>query len=1073
MPTIPFVVRPVDVDFSCAMSGHAEIAAGAASLVAVPGVLSRAVASSSSSSSSSAVASLAASAPMAGVNTSIDTVSPANVPCGVSPNGESPSVVPLIEPALGQPEVPADAVKTHFTVFHLNVQGLSDANLALFDTLLQEIGRPTYVAVTETFLDRTVESICISGYHLISRLDRREGIRLDRGGVALFARDGFELSIVHIGNSEKDERSWHIIHADSGPMLLGVWYRRPQYNEIAPIQRLDHELLRYSSDCIATILVGDMNVHNPEWLRWSSRPTPEGSELEAICCVHGLKQHVREPTRINHLLDLVLSSFSSGVTCSVTPGIHELDHKGVLTEVKLSVPASEPVSRRVYDYKHADWSGLCEQLSSTDWGCFFEHLYADEAAERFTAKLLEAVENNIPVKWIRDKVYAHPWLNDECRRALSEKHEATGTASFIEKRDACTETFRVAHRSYVVKTRDELREMSSSSRGWWKLSGSLLTKARGSVNIPPLKVDGDQWATTAQAKADELAKTFRAKSLLPENEVNEYTTLEPGTSDCMNGFLRLRVRDVRKLLKALDEFSGTGPDLLPARVLKRCADVISLPVTLLTRKLLHEGRWPECWRKHWVHSIYKKGSKAEAKNYRGVHLTPQLPKIVERAIGTLLLPWLEKQQAFGPHQYAYGKGRGYKDVLVINVCSWLLAMEQGDLVGLYCSDVSGAFDRVSRPRLVSKLELLGLHPSLSAFLASWLEDRVSEVVVGGQCSLQETLCDSVFQGTVLGPPLWNCFYKDARRAANALDFTETVFADDFNCFKRFKRSKISQALRAEIEMKGAQKELHLWGKANQIIFDPCKESFHFLHRRLHSGTEFKLLGVVFDSKLLMHSAARNVATEAGWRLQQLLKSRCFFTTPELMHLYKAQVLSYVESSTPAIFHASPSVLEPVDRVQRRLLRELGMSEVEALLNFRLAPLPSRRDMAMLGALHKVTLGLAPPQLAAFFPRAAGRTTSFDRQRLRHWRLLHDKQLHSECAIDSTDIMRRSLFGLVHLYNRLPQRTVGQLSIKSFQRSLQEALKVYASAPTAPDDWQRLYSVGWRRLSLAQFDGLFN
>ena len=59
----------------------------------------------------------------------------------------------------------------------------------------------------------------------------------------------------------------------------------------------------------------------------------------------------------------------------------------------------------------------------------------------------------------------------------------------------------------------------------------------------------------------------------------------------------------------------------------------------------------------------------------------------------------------------------------------------------------------------------------------------------------------------------------------------------------------------------------------------------------------------------------------------------------------------------------PSVPEPVDRVQRILLRELGISEVDALLNFRLAPLPSRRDMAMLGVLHKVTLGLAPPQLA--------------------------------------------------------------------------------------------------------------
>ena len=76
---------------------------------------------------------------------------------------------------------------------------------------------------------------------------------------------------------------------------------------------------------------------------------------------------------------------------------------------------------------------------------------------------------------------------------------------------------------------------------------------------------------------------------------------------------------------------------------------------------------------------------------------------MERAVGILLLPWLDKQQAFGAHQYAYGKGRGYKDVLAINVCSWLLAMEQGDLVGLYCSDVSGAFDCASRVRLVAKL----------------------------------------------------------------------------------------------------------------------------------------------------------------------------------------------------------------------------------------------------------------------------------------------------------------------------------------------------------------------------------
>ena len=130
-------------------------------------------------------------------------------------------------------------------------------------------------------------------------------------------------------------------------------------------------------------------------------------------------------------------------------------------------------------------------------------------------------------------------------------------------------------------------------------------------------------------------------------------------------------------------------------------------------------------------------------------------------MASLLVPWLESQGSFGPHQYAYSKGKGYKDVLTINVCSWILALERGELLGVYCSDVSGAFDRVPHCRLGDKLERQGLHPGMLSFLKSWLQDRVQEVVVGGRSAGAEALRDSVFQGTVLGPPLWNVFCSDA------------------------------------------------------------------------------------------------------------------------------------------------------------------------------------------------------------------------------------------------------------------------------------------------------------------------
>ena len=124
-----------------------------------------------------------------------------------------------------------------------------------------------------------------------------------------------------------------------------------------------------------------------------------------------------------------------------------------------------------------------------------------------------------------------------------------------------------------------------------------------------------------------------------------------------SGFMRLRVRTLLKLLKNLDEHSGTGPDRLPARILKSCASELALPVTLLARKLLAEGRWPSCWRTHWVHAIHKRKSRADANKYRGVHLTAQLSKVVERAIGCLFIPWAEAHDLYGPCQFAYGKGK--------------------------------------------------------------------------------------------------------------------------------------------------------------------------------------------------------------------------------------------------------------------------------------------------------------------------------------------------------------------------------------------------------------------------------
>lgn len=130
----------------------------------------------------------------------------------------------------------------------------------------------------------------------------------------------------------------------------------------------------------------------------------------------------------------------------------------------------------------------------------------------------------------------------------------------------------------------------------------------------------------------------------------------------------MRRRHVTKTLRKLNENSGTGPDSLPSRILKRCAIALSLPIVRLARLMLNSGVWPSIWRTHWVAPLHKKRSKADPGNYRGIHLSAQLSKVLERVLGFHFVSFLERTGAYGEHQFAYSKGRGHGDALLFNVC---------------------------------------------------------------------------------------------------------------------------------------------------------------------------------------------------------------------------------------------------------------------------------------------------------------------------------------------------------------------------------------------------------------------
>ena len=238
-----------------------------------------------------------------------------------------------------------------------------------------------------------------------------------------------------------------------------------------------------------------------------------------------------------------------------------------------------------------------------------------------------------------------------------------------------------------------------------------------------------------------------------------------------------------------------------------------------------------------------------------------------------------------------------------------------------------------------------------------------------------------------------------------------------------------------------------------MVFENTKESFHVLSHRYPYGEDFKLLGVTFDCKLAMDTAARALVGEARWKVKTLLRASTYHTDAELVLLYKSRLLGYLEYRTPALYHASDTDLTALNGVQDRLWKVVGCTEREALQHWNLAPLATRRDIAMLGLVHRTVLGKGPKHFRRFFRKRQAEKTGFWRTRAAERR--HDKQLEEVPYPNCPELLKRSALGLVRVYNWLPAETVCATTVKDFQVKLQDLVKERAKG--GQENWALTFS----------------
>ena len=144
------------------------------------------------------------------------------------------------------------------------------------------------------------------------------------------------------------------------------------------------------------------------------------------------------------------------------------------------------------------------------------------------------------------------------------------------------------------------------------------------------------------------------------------------------------------MLRNIKPHKATGPDDLPARLLKEAVDQLAPILTLIFQASYNQGTVPAAWRQADVVPVLKKGDPATPSNYRPVSLTAISCKQMEHIMQTSVMRHLDNNSC--------------ETQLLLTTADIHRALDNNIQADGILLDFSKAFDKVPHKRLALKLD---------------------------------------------------------------------------------------------------------------------------------------------------------------------------------------------------------------------------------------------------------------------------------------------------------------------------------------------------------------------------------
>ena len=480
------------------------------------------------------------------------------------------------------------------------------------------------------------------------------------------------------------------------------------------------------------------------------------------------------------------------------------------------------------------------------------------------------------------------WWTPECSESVTAKQRAwkrmtqapspQHLQSARQATRSCTAQLQRALVTHTARLKERLARGNLTDKQWW----STIKRAGGeqrNSSFPTISSPDGTEHVFNKDKANCFGQYFASKCSLDQDDITD-SNIPPTRLRTQRIISNIHFRSptVQRELQRLVASKATGPDNIPARVVKTCADVLCTPLSKLFALCFAKGRQPAIWKTARVVPVYKKKSKSSPSNYRPVSLLSILSKVMESIVNRSAVNFLERENVLSAHQFGFRRRLGTADLLTLLQHKWSSTIANRGSVHTLAVDIAGAFDKVSHEGALAKAQACGISGTLHTWLQDYLSNRYLRAVVCGQQSEVFPVKAGVPQGSILGPTLFVLYVNDCEDCLPG-GSSLAVYADDTTLYKSLSSGDSIQ--NASSNLQQAVDAVAAWGSSWKIQFEPTKSqaltlsnhrppialpSIYFNNIPVAEEDEIKLLGVTFDRQLSFRSHLRNVSSKANQRL---------------------------------------------------------------------------------------------------------------------------------------------------------------------------------------------------------------